>query len=228
MHLVVVIPAYNEGKVIKGVITSLPTSLPGVTQITPLVIDDNSSDDTKALAESCGATCVRHELNLGAGGATVTGLEAAKQLKADIVVTIDADGQHDPTEMACLIYPIVHRQADVVIGSRLKNAAPDMPVYKRFGNNFLNGVTYMFFGIWVSDSQSGYKAFSKRALRKIELSTSGYEFCSEIIGQIKQKHLRFQEVPIATIYTDYSRGKGQLAINAVNIILGLMLRSLRK
>lgn len=227
MHVVVVIPAYNEARVIGSVISSLPQSLPGVTQITPLVVDDNSTDNTKAVARRHGAKCIRHEANLGAGGATVTGLEAAKLLDADIVVTMDADGQHDPKDMVELIRPILSGEADVVLGSRLIRLSQDMPAYKRLGNNLLNIVTYAFFRIWVSDSQSGYKAFSRKALEAIELRTTGYEFCSEIIGEIKHRRLRFYEIPIQTIYTDYSRSKGQLALNAVNIILGLMLRNFR-
>ncbi len=222
MHLVIIIPAYNEARVIADVVAGLPKKLPGITTITPLVIDDNSTDNTKEQAEKAGAKVVRHEVNLGAGGATITGFEAAKAMQADIVVTIDADGQHDPADMPGLVAPIVEGMVDVTLGSRLLNVAKGMPFYKKIGNNLLNMVTFVFFGIWVSDSQSGYKAFSRNALDKIELSTVGYEFCSEICGQIKEKKLRYKEVPIRAIYTDYSRSKGQLALNAVNIVLGLL------
>lgn len=226
MHLAVVIPAYNEGRVIGSVLETIPDALPAIGKVTPIVVDDNSSDDTGMVAEKAGAVCIRHELNLGAGGATVTGFEAAKQLGADIVVTMDADGQHDAAEIERLIRPIVNGETDVVIGSRLKAVSGDMPLYKMVGNNLLNAVTFAFFRIWVSDSQSGFKALSRPALDKITLSTSGYEFCSEFVGQIKKHQLRYQEVPISTIYTDYSRAKGQLALNAVNIVLGLLLRGL--
>lgn len=222
MHLVIIIPAYNESRVIADVVAGLPKKLPGITKVTPLVIDDNSDDATKQQAEKAGAWVVRHEINLGAGGATITGFEAAQKMGADIVVTMDADGQHDPKDMPALIEPIVAGEADVALGSRLLRVAKGMPFYKKIGNNLLNIVTFVFFGIWVSDSQSGYKAFSRKALEKIELSTVGYEFCSEICGQIKQKKLRYVEVPIRAIYTDYSRSKGQLALNAVNIVLSLL------
>lgn len=227
MHLVIVIPAYNESKVIADVVRSLPKTLPSITQITPLVVDDNSSDATRKAALSSGARCIRHELNLGAGGATITGMEAAKQLDADIIVTMDADGQHNASDMYELIRPIIEQRADVVLGSRLLRSVGSMPIYKRVGNNLLNIVTFLFFRIWVSDSQSGYKAFSRHALSRIELKTSGYEFCSEIIGEIKGKRLRFREIPIQTIYTDYSRKKGQMALNAVNIVVGLLVSRIR-
>lgn len=227
MHLVIVIPAYNEGKVIQQVITALPKTMDGVARTTILVIDDNSNDNTKQITEACGAKCIRHEANLGAGGATVTGLEAAKRLKADIVVTMDGDGQHSPDDLHPLIEPILSKKFDVVLGSRLKRSTQNMPFHKKIGNNLLNGITFLFFRIWVTDSQSGYKAFSKKALHEIEISTTGYEFCSEIVGEIKRKKLRYTEVSISTIYTDYSKAKGQLAINAINIILGLLLRNIR-
>lgn len=227
MHIVVVIPAYNESKVIGAVVAGLPRKLKGVTKVTPVVVDDNSRDNTAEEARANGAICVQHKMNLGAGGATITGFEAAKRLKADIVVTFDGDGQHDPGDMQRLIAPIVGGEADVVLGSRMVGKTKGMPFYKIIGNNLLNIVTFVFFGIWVSDSQSGYKAFSRAALDKIELATSGYEFCSEIIGQIKIKRLRYREVPISTIYTEYSRSKGQLALNAVNIVLGLLLRNIK-
>lgn len=227
MHLVIIMPAYNESKVIASVLGRLPQKLPAVHKVTPVVIDDNSSDNTKEVAESCGAICVRHEVNLGAGGATVTGLEVARLLKADIVVTMDSDGQHDPNDLPTLIAPIVKRKVDVVLGSRMKQVAKEMPFHKVVGNVILNGITFAFFRIWVSDSQSGFKAFSKKALKSIQLSTCGYEVCSEIIGEIKQKKLRFSEVPITTIYTDYSKSRGQLSLNAINIILGLLIRPLR-
>lgn len=229
MHLVVVIPAYNESKVIGSVVRSIPKSIKGVKRITALVVDDNSSDQTHRVAQKAGAICVRHESNLGAGGATITGFEAAKKMQADIVVTMDGDGQHRGSDIHHLVLPIIEKRAHVVLGSRLMSrSVRDMPWLKRFGNNALNIVTFVFYRTWVSDSQSGFKAFSRYALRRIRLSTSGYEFCSEIVGQIKQKNIRYVEVPIKTIYTDYSRAKGQLVLNAINIVIGLSLNVIKR
>ena len=227
MHLVVVIPAHNESRVIKDVIHSVPKTLKGINRITTLVVDDYSQDNTKKKAEQAGAICIRQPINLGVGGTTITGLEAAKKLGADLIVTMDGDGQHDGADMAKLIKPLLDGKAEVVLGSRLLEQSKEMPKYKIFGNNLLNFVTFAFFGIWVSDSQSGYKAFTKKALETIELSTSGYELCSEIIGEIKARRLAYVEVPITTIYTEYSKSKGQLALNAINIVLGLLTRGIR-
>jgi glycosyltransferase involved in cell wall biosynthesis len=227
MHLVIIIPAYNEAKVIGTVINGLPKTLKHITKITPLVIDDHSNDGTRPVAKAHGARCIRHSINLGAGGATITGLEAARRYNADIAVTMDADGQHDPKDIAKIIKPIINKEVEVVIGSRLKIPSREMPPYKRFGNWLLNFVTFIFFGIWVSDSQSGFKAFSRHALDSIKLSSNGYEFCSEIIGEIRDKKLTYAEVPIHVIYTEYSKSKGQPALNAINIFFGLLSRGIR-
>lgn len=227
MHLIIVIPAYNEAQVIGSVIDSLPKTLKKITKVTPLVVDDHSRDETAKIARNHGAKCIIHQINLGAGGATITGFEAAKRMKADLIVTMDADGQHAAADLANIIRPITHKKYDVVIGSRLIRIGKDMPAYRLAGNWALNLITYLFFGIWVTDSQSGFKAFSRHAIDKIKLSTNGYEFCSEIIGQIKRHKLRYKEVPISTIYTKYSKMKGQSPLNAINIILNLLTRGIR-
>jgi glycosyltransferase involved in cell wall biosynthesis len=228
MHLVIVLPAYNEGKVIGKLIASLPKELPGIEKVTPLVVDDNSSDNTAIKARRAGAACVRHGINLGAGGATVTGLQAAKQLSPDIIVMMDSDGQHDPADLPRMVKPIIDGQSDIVLGSRLIENNVEMPWEKTFGNRVMNTITFCFFHIWVTDSQSGYKALSRQTLEAMRLSTSGYEVHSEIIGEIKRLKLQFCEVSIKTIYTDYSKRKGQLSLNAINIIIGLLLRPLRQ
>ncbi len=227
MQLVIVIPAHNEAQSIKHVIKSIPKSLPGIDKITTIVVDDHSADETRKIAEKVGARTFRHNLNLGAGGATLTGIEAAKRLNADIVVTLDADGQHDPADIADVIKPIVRHEVDFVLGSRLIEKSKAMPAYKKVGNFLLNLVTYLFFHIWVTDSQSGFKAFSKQALATIELSSNGYEFCSEVVGEVKRHRLRYLEVPITTIYSSYSKRKGQHPLNAINIFLGLLTRNIR-
>jgi glycosyltransferase involved in cell wall biosynthesis len=228
MHLVIVLPAYNEGKVIGKVIATLPKQLPGINKVTPLVVDDNSKDNTSLKARRAGAACVRHHINMGAGGATVTGLAAARQLDPDIIVMMDSDGQHDPQDLPQMVKPIVDGASDIVLGSRMIKSNQEMPWVKTLGNRVMNIITYCFFGIWVTDSQSGYKALSRQTLEAIRLSTSGYEVHSEIIGEIKRLKLQFCEVSIKTIYTDYSKQKGQLSLNAINIIIGLLLRPLRQ
>ena len=228
MKLVIVIPAYNEEKAIGKVISGLPKKLPGVKSIAAVIVDDGSSDKTAAASRRAGAKLVlRHRINCGKGTATITGLAAARRLAADMVVTMDADGQHDPADIKKLIRPIIKKEAEVVIGSRLLNAK-GMPLVKIIGNWLMNGLTFVFSGQLVSDSQSGMKALSRRALEKIKLDGSGYEIDSEIILETRRHNLKIIEIPIKVIYSDYSNLKGQNIFNAVNIFTRLLLRSLTK
>jgi glycosyltransferase involved in cell wall biosynthesis len=222
MKLVVVIPAFNEATVIRDVIKSIPKKIKNLEVMGVVVVDDGSSDNTSQVAKDAGAIVLRHRYNLGAGGATLTGMRAARKMDADVLVTLDADGQHDPKEIAGLVIPISENTADVVIGSRLIDAT-GMPMIKRLVNWFANFVTYIFSGLWVTDSQSGFKAFSKEAIKKIKLNTSGYEFCTEMIRQINVNHLRLKEVPIQAIYTEYSKKKGQPILNSVNVLIRLVI-----
>lgn len=216
MKLAIVIPAYNEQESLGRVLSSLPKKLDGIDEIKTIVVDDGSRDRTSEVARWNKAIIVKHIVNLGVGAATKTGLEAAKKLNADIAVTVDADGQHDTADIVRLIQPIIDKGYDVAIGSRIYNAQ-QMPMLKVFGNLFMNFLTFLVFWQWMKDSQSGMKAFSKNALGKINLHSTGYEICSEIIGEIKRNKLKFQEIPIKTIYSDYSKSRGQDYLNGINI-----------
>jgi glycosyltransferase involved in cell wall biosynthesis len=166
---------------------------------------------------------------MGVGAATRTGFEVAKQIDCDVVVTFDADGQHSPIDIERVIQPIMDKQAEFVIGSRLQSTA-GMPAIKIFGNWLMNFITYSVFRQWSTDSQSGLKAISRRALDSIKLQSTGYEICSELIGEIRRNKLTHKEIPIQTIYTDYSKLKGQDMFNAINIftrIIYIKLGSLK-
>jgi glycosyltransferase involved in cell wall biosynthesis len=226
--LAIILPAYNEAKVIGDIIKSIPKKFPGVTERVVVVVDDNSSDETGIVARRAKAVVLRHRLNLGAGGATMTGLEYAKRQGFDVAVTLDADGQHDPADIKKLLKK-VHEGYDFVIGSRLieKNNLKDMPRIKRFGNRLFSFITYLYYRIWISDSQSGFKAFSKKAIKQCQIQNVGYEFCSEMIGRAKANKLKICEVPIKTIYTDYSKIKGQYYLNGFNIVIKMTLSKLK-
>ncbi|MDO8513864.1 MAG: glycosyltransferase family 2 protein [bacterium] len=217
MKLAIVIPAHNEEKVIGAVLKSLPKKIKGIDEIVSIVVDDGSEDRTYEVAKQYADRAIKLVLNMGVGAATITGLEVAKKEKADIIVTMDADGQHRVKDIQHLIKPILSDSKDVVIGSRMKNHN-GMPFVKVFGNWTMNVITFIVFRKWTSDSQSGMKAFSKSALKKMKLHSVGYEICSEIVGEIRRNKLAFTEVPIEVVYTDYSRAKGQDILNAVNIL----------
>ncbi len=225
MKLAIVIPAHNEEKTIGEVIRSLPRRLDGVSTIKPIVISDASTDKTAELAHRAGASVFSHRVNLGAGGATLTGLTAAKRLDYDVAITLDGDGQHDPAEIPLLIEAHKLRKADLVIGSRfLSQTIESMPSLKWYGNKAMNAMTYLFSHCNVTDSQSGFRLFGPRFLRSLHhFSTGGYEFCSEAIIIAHKEKLIITEVPIKTIY--FSNRRGQNPLNGLNIFLKLFYRA---
>lgn len=131
---------------------------------------------------------------------------AANLLGADIVVTMDGDGQHASEDLKTLIGPILENKADAVLGSRMLNR-DQMPAMKVVANYLGNLFTWLFYGIWVTDSQSGYRAYSKYAALIIDTKADKYEYDSKVIREIKANRLRFTEVPVQTRYTDYSKKK---------------------
>lgn len=216
MKLAIIIPAYNEEGTILTVLESLPKKLVGIDKIVSIVVNDGSGDKTEEIAKRRADFVVNHVVNLGVGAATTTGFEVAKKIKADAIVTLDADGQHNPNDVEKILKPILENKTDVVIGTRMLN--PDgMPLLKILGNWLMNFLTFLVFRKWSTDSQSGLKAFNKKAIRKMQFHSIGYEICSEIIGEITRNKLRLAEVPIEVKYSDYSKMKGQNWLNGINI-----------
>lgn len=206
----IVIPAFNEEKTLLKVLNDLKQE--GYTNT--FVVDDGSTDGTFEIAKAHAKVAVSHKLNRGLGGALGTGIAGAYRLGAEYIVTFDADGQHSTNDLKRVLAPLRRREADVVIGSRMLN--PDgMPWYRQLMNKIANVITYVLFGIWTTDSQSGLRAFNRTTAGKMKIRTNRMEVSSEIIREIKLNNLRFKEIPIQAIYTDYSLSKGQ------NIFVGL-------
>lgn len=223
-RICIVIPAYNEGTVIRTVVEDMSNHLRKVgLSFEIVVVNDGSHDNTADEAKKGGATVVSHILNSGAGAATATGLSYAYQNNFDIATTSDADGQHDPLDVLSGIELMMKEGPDLLIGSRLIDKR-GMSKVKVLGNKGLSIITNILFGIQVTDSQSGLRIFSKRALGSLKWKTSGYEFCSEMLWRAKQLNLMIEEFPIKAIYTDYSKGKGQNNWNAIIIVKSLLRR----
>lgn len=200
----IVIPAFNEETAIQAVIEEIRKF--GYKNI--IVVDDGSSDNTYQIAKNSGATSLRHKINRGKGATTKTGIEAAKILGAEIVVTLDGDGQHNPADIAKLTAPIEFENFDVALGTRLLNPK-GMPFHKIIANKIGNFFTWYLYGLWVTDSQSGFRAYSQRAINLIDTRADRYEYDSEIIREIYKYKLKYKEVPIEVRYTQYSMGKIQ-------------------
>lgn len=223
-RICIVIPAFNEASVIGEVIDSLKKEFtPDKFRTTIVVVNDSSTDNTSSVALSHGAIVIDHILNSGAGGATATGLSYAEQNRFDIAATMDADGQHLAKDVRKGIEVTMKSDADLLIGSRLIDNK-GMSRVKVLGNKGLTFITYSLFGISVTDSQSGLRIFSKKALKELRWKTTGYEFCSEMLWRAKQLDLKIEEYPISAVYTEYSTSKGQNNWNAINIVKSLIKR----
>jgi len=220
-NVAVVIPAFNEQKTIAGVIDDVKKYPYRI-----IVVDDGSRDLTYQIAKNSNVIVCRHLINRGLGSALSTGIRAALEEKADIIVTFDADGQHKAKDIPPLIEPIMNGEAHVVIGSRFleKNK---MPYYRRLANQTGNIITFLLFGIWVSDSQSGLRAFHSQAARALNIETCTMEVSTEIIKEVKKHHLSLKEIPIQAIYTDYSLSKGQNFALGIKTLLKLLMLKFR-
>lgn len=224
LRVCLVIPAYNEARVIKKVVEGASrTFRKSDYDFEIVVIDDKSTDTTVLVSQRAGVTVISHILNQGAGGATSTGLRYAEKNNFDYAITMDGDGQHDPQDALNCVNQAIATQSDLLIGSRLINTQ-GMSRVKILGNRGLTLITWVLFGVNVTDSQSGMRVFSKNALDLLEWKSTGYEFCSEMIWRAKQAKLNISEHPIRAIYTEYSIGKGQNNWNAINIIKSLVRR----
>lgn len=226
-RIYVIIPAYNEARVIKKVVKATLEEFNIVSKYEAriVVVDDGSKDDTAKEAQAGGADVIQHIINSGAGSATATGLRFAELENADIAVTMDGDGQHSPKDVVRGIDEIIKTKADLIIGSRLLNS-DGMSSVKVLGNKGLSTITYILFGVNSTDSQSGLRVFSSNALKQLRWETSGYEFCSEMLWRAKQLGLSIKEYPIKAIYTEYSKTKGQNNWNGINIVKSLVKRRL--
>jgi len=205
IDLTVVIPAYREASRIGGVVDGIPRRLPGIANLSIVVVDDGSPDDTAKAAGRPGVTVLRHRVNLGVGAALRTGTEAAIRLGADIVVHMDADGQHPPADLSRLIQPLFEG-ADAV--TAVRTFRRPMPWMLILGNRVLTLATRALFGIDNPDTQCAYRAFWVRCWPSLAWQSTDYAFASEMLIRAKRHGIRWQTIPIATIYLDRFKGTG--------------------
>ncbi|MEI6650198.1 MAG: glycosyltransferase family 2 protein [Candidatus Moraniibacteriota bacterium] len=220
----IVIPAYNEGAVIAGVIAQVRAA--GYKNI--LVVDDGSADTTADKARKAGAEVLSLVINRGQGAALRTGIEYLRETEdPDIIVTFDADGQHRSEDIAALMLPIVEDRADVVLGSRfLEKNGTEIPLIRtlvlKAGILFTNIVS----GVRLTDTHNGFRALGKKAIREIGITQRGMEHASEIIDCLSRKQLRYVEVPVHIEYSDYSLGKGQCSSAFIKIGAKVIVKKL--
>jgi glycosyltransferase involved in cell wall biosynthesis len=190
------IPAYNEEKHIEEIVSK---TLYYVDQV--IVVDDGSDDRTGERARGAGAEVVTHDKNSGKGVAINTAFKAAREINPNAMVLLDADGQHSPEEIPSLLDPVLNSQADMVVGSRfLKNN--HIPKYRMFGQTVLNITTNLGSGIKLTDTQSGFRAFSRKAIERMALKETGFAVESEMQFMAGRYGLKVTEVPIETNYDE--------------------------
>ena len=194
MSILICIPAFNEGKVIDKVIRNCLKFADNV-----VVCDDGSTDNTYEIADSAGAEVIQHEKNIGKGESLRSLFKFARHSNHDIIVTIDGDGQFLPEEIPKLVKGIEKDKSDLVIGYRFDDTT-EMPDYRRFGNKLLDKMTNMVEEISVRDTQSGFRAYSKKVVDTIDFKMKGFGADAEILIDATKKGFRLSEEKITVIY----------------------------
>lgn len=215
--IVAVIPAYNEELTIGSV---LLLSAKYVDQC--IVIDDGSSDRTSGISSAAGATVITHPENRGKAYALFKGLDVARRHQPDVVVFMDADGQNNPAEIPTLVAPIIRNEADLVIGSRFLGTVSDIPAYRKIGQKTLNYVTNMHTEYEGTDSQSGFRALSKKALNHFDFTSEGYNIESDMISHFMQKGLVIVEVPVSVRYDVPNKHKKNPLAHGYDVMANLI------
>ena len=213
MKIIIGIPAFNEEKNIGAIVAKLKIKYDHV-----IVCDDGSSDMTETIASSLGAIVVKHSKNLGYGAAIKTIFNESKKIDGDVLVTFDADGQHQISEIDSVLKPLFENKADIVIGSRFLGTTKNLPKYRKFGIKTITGLTNTMTGSNLSDAQSGFRAYSKNVLNEISPTDSGMGISTEILIKSSNKNMKITEVPITISYENNSHSQEPISHGASVIV----------
>jgi glycosyltransferase involved in cell wall biosynthesis len=218
-NVVVVIPAHNEERFIGSVVLKARKYATAV-----IVVDDGSTDATAEVARAAGAQVVRHDTNQGKGVALNTGLREADCGDCDAVVVLDGDGQHQADEIPWILAPVLDHQADIVVGSRYLEKRGRVPRHRIWGHQVFTTLTNLLSGTHVTDSQSGFRAFSRQAVSTLIFSSNGFSVESEMQFQAREHGLRLIEAPITAQYEDKPKrpvwSHGLMVLNGVLRLVG--------
>ncbi len=218
----VIIPVYNEGKVIKGVVTTVLEHFKWV-----ICVNDGSRDNSAAEIAKTKAILINHPLNMGQGAALQTGLEYASDLPGvEYFVHFDADGQHGIDDVLKMLKVLRRGQYDIVLGSRFleKASTSQVPFKKRLLLRLAVVFTRLTTGLRLTDAHNGLRVFNRRAAEALEITLPDMAHASEILSIIRNKKLRYTEVPVTIHYNEYAVAKGQSMLNAVNIAYDILAK----
>jgi glycosyltransferase involved in cell wall biosynthesis len=225
-RVIVLIPAYNEARFIGSVVLQARRQAASV-----IVVDDGSSDDTATVASEAGAVVFHHGKNQGKAAAIRTGFRYIKSLPSEqidfkAVVMMDADGQHQAAQIPSLIAPILAGEADIVVGSRFMGIKSRIPKWRIFGQHALTVATNLGSGYTLTDSQSGFRAFSLQSINQLDFESEGFSVESEMQFLAREKGLRIIEAPISANYDEKpKRNPFTHGLNVINGILKLIGQS---
>lgn len=216
----VVIPLYNEEKVIGEVVNGLKPFFKTI-----LCVDDGSSDKSVAAAKAAGASVVSHPINLGQGAALQTGFEIALlDPKMTEVVTFDADGQHNPSDAAKMLDLLREKSLDVVIGSRFLDSKTDVNFLKKIVLKLVVFISRMTSGLKLTDAHNGLRVINRKTLSQIYISQNRMAHATEIIESLGNLKVSWSEYPTHIVYSEYSKSKGQSLMNSINILVELIIK----
>lgn len=218
----VVIAAYYEEKTIAQVLAGLHKE--GYKNT--IVVDDGSTDTTSLIARKHGAIVLKHIINRGQGAALQTGISYALNHGATMIITFDADGQHQASDLPNVLQPIIDGNADVCLGSRFRNGQSNVPLFRKLLLKLGVLLMRVMYGIRLTDSHNGLRAFSRNAAAQLHITADRMEHASEILEQIMRHKLRYLEIPVTIKYTPYSLHHGQSSWNAVNIAFQMLKNKL--
>ena len=213
-----VVPAFNEQKVIKDIINNLLKKFPNV-----IVVNDGSNDRTLEIINELDIKVLSHEINLGVGAAVQTGFDYVSKIpNAKAVITFDADGQHLVDDAVAMAKEILICDEGIIFGTRFPKHSKNIPKVKRFVLKLIAKITDLVTGVTLTDAHNGLKAYKISTIKKLELQFSSYSYESELITQVARKKIDYKEMPTDIKYTSYSIKKGQKLLNGLLIIEDLL------
>jgi len=215
----IIVPVFNERLTVRKVVTSLSEY-----GFSVIVVDDASTDNSYDSIKDLHIHYLLHEVNLGQGAAIQTGIEyALSKEDATIFATFDGDGQHRPEDLLEMIKPIEKNEADIVMGSRfLLGAFSNASFIRKTAIQTARIINFLFTGLWLTDAHNGLRVFNRKTASLLDLKENGMAHASEILFRMAKYKLRFKEIPVHILYTDYSRKKGQSLFSGIKIFFDLV------